>query len=119
MFSCVKLIPRLSRCTLGVDLIAANTINPSIDFYDIRQRGNNMTLPCIYITYLSNATILQAIGAQDTYSMCSDSAGKPPEATGDCISFTIVNLGAGNVAAARPFLSELSGVVKSGITTLM
>jgi len=78
-----------------------------------------MTLPCIYITYLSNATILQAIGAQDTYSMCSDSAGKPPEATGDCISFTIVNLGAGNVAAARPFLSELSGVVKSGITTLM
>jgi len=68
------LTQRLCRCSLAVDDPAGNAIDPSIDSYDIRQRGNDPTqfTPLgTYQAWLSDPAIIKAIGAKGNYTECS------------------------------------------------
>jgi hypothetical protein len=68
------LTPGLCRCSLAVDDPAGNAIDPLIDSYDIRQRGNDSTQLTPLDTYqawLNDPAIMNAIGARGNYTECS------------------------------------------------
>lgn len=73
----------------------------NFDVYDVR----NVAEPSEqYVTYLQTASVVKAIGAQSTYQECPDAPYNKFTTTGD---------------DSRSFLSQLSSVVSSGITTLI
>ncbi|CZR58507.1 related to carboxypeptidase [Phialocephala subalpina] len=74
------------------------------DVYDIRAPSDDPNPPETYVTYLQSSAVMSAIGAQSTYAECPDAPYEKFASTGD---------------DARSFLSTLSTVVQSGITTLI
>ncbi|KAF4230986.1 hypothetical protein CNMCM6805_000509 [Aspergillus fumigatiaffinis] len=74
------------------------------DVYDIRQPRNDPFPPQTYSTYLANADVVKAIGAQTKYQECPDGPYNKFSQTGD---------------NPRSFLSTLSDVVKSGINVIV
>lgn len=74
------------------------------DVYDIRAPSNDPNPPETYATYLTNADVVKAIGAQSTYQECPNAPYQKFSSTGD---------------NSRSFLSQLSDVVKSGVTTVV
>ena len=74
------------------------------DVYDIRAPSNDPNPPETYATYLTNSAVTKAIGAQSTYQECANAPGQKFANTGD---------------NSRSFLSQLSDVVKSGVTTVV
>ncbi|KAF8859724.1 carboxypeptidase-like protein S1 [Acephala macrosclerotiorum] len=74
------------------------------DVYDIRAPSDDPNPPDTYVTYLQSSAVMSAIGAQSTYAECPDAPYEKFTSTGD---------------DARSFLSTLSTVVQSGITTLI
>ena len=53
------------------------------DVYDIQAPSNDPNPPKTYSTYLQNSDVVKAIGAQSTYTECSNSAGNGFSQTGD------------------------------------
>jgi carboxypeptidase C (cathepsin A) len=94
------------------------------DVYDIRAPSNDPNPPKTYSTYISQASVKKAIGAKSTYQECSNAAGRGFSNTGDSTfpfsppppSNPTTNL---SQLDSRSFLSELSTVVQSGVTTLV
>ena len=74
------------------------------DVYDIRAPSNDPNPPETYATYLTRSDVVKAIGAQSTYQECPNAPYQKFAATGD---------------NSRSFLSQLSDVVKSGVTTVV
>ncbi|MCJ1418897.1 hypothetical protein MMC32_005248 [Xylographa parallela] len=74
------------------------------DVYDIREPSNDPYPPETYVTYLQSATVTKAIGAKATYTECPSAPYNKFAATGD---------------DSRSFLSTLSTVVDTGLTTLI
>ena len=114
-----KCLPALQKCTATTGQNSAcesaeNTCYNDIegplsqaadfDIYDIRAPSNDPNPPETYATYLTQSSVTKAIGAQSTYSECSNSADGAFENTGD---------------DSRSFLSTLSGVVSSGLRTVI
>ncbi|KUJ20781.1 carboxypeptidase-like protein S1 [Mollisia scopiformis] len=95
------------NCILNVDNPMGEAADPNstLDWYDIRQHGNNTVPPSTYINYLSDPAIMKAIGAQINYTECPNPAHDLFSSTGD--------------PEARSQLPELSAVVQSGVQTVM
>ena len=74
------------------------------DVYDIRQPSNDAFPPKTYSTYLTDPTVVKAIGARSAYQECPNGPYQKFASTGD---------------NSRPFLSQLSDVVKSGVQTVV
>lgn len=58
---------------------------PDIDSYDIRQPGSSPFPPQTYVEFLSDPSIMKAIGAKINYTSCSDAASDPFDASADGI----------------------------------
>jgi len=114
-----KCLPLLEKCTSvsGSNSACENAANTcyndieeplskvaDFDVYDIREPSNDPYPPETYVTYLQSSAVMSAIGAQSTYAECPDAPYEKLINTGD---------------DARSFLSTLSTVVQSGITTLI
>ncbi|KAF2873505.1 putative carboxypeptidase S1 [Massariosphaeria phaeospora] len=111
-------LPDIQQCAqTGVDLDCQNaesicyyTVERPLynaadyDVYDVRAPSNNPEPPSNYVQYLQRAYVMKAIGAQSTYQECPNAPYNKFALTGD---------------GPRSFLNELSGVVASGITTLI
>ncbi|KAL5366569.1 Alpha/Beta hydrolase protein [Aspergillus floccosus] len=91
-----------SVCYQGIE----GPISSSGDFdvYDIREPSNDPYPPKTYSTYLSNPTVVKAIGARTNYQECPNGPYNKFASTGD---------------NPRSFLSTLSSVVQSGINVLV
>ncbi|KAA6416163.1 MAG: carboxypeptidase S1 [Lasallia pustulata] len=74
------------------------------DVYDIRELSNDPYPPATYTSYLANPSVTKAIGAQSQYTECPSAPYDKFSKTGD---------------DSRSFLSQLSTVVSSGVTTLI
>lgn len=74
------------------------------DVYDIREPSNDPYPPETYVTYLQSSAVVKAIGAKSTYQECPNAPYNKFSTTGD---------------DARSFLSTLSTVVSTGLTTLI
>ncbi|KAF2011208.1 putative carboxypeptidase S1 [Aaosphaeria arxii CBS 175.79] len=74
------------------------------DVYDIRAPSNNPEPPSNYKKYLEDPTVVKAIGAQSSYQECPTAAYNKFTSSGD---------------GPRSFMSQLSSVVSSGVTTLI
>lgn len=74
------------------------------NMYDIRAPSNDPEPPQNYVKYLQSSAVVKAIGAQSTYQECPDAPYNKFTSTGD---------------SPRSFLSQLSEVVSSGVTTLI
>jgi len=74
------------------------------DVYDVREPSNDPYPPATYQSYLTQPSVIKAIGAKSTYQECSNSAGTGFQNTGD---------------NSRSFLPQLSSVVNSGVQTLI
>ena len=74
------------------------------DVYDIRQPSNDPFPPKTYSTYLTDPSVVKAIGAKSKYQECPTGILQMFNNTGD---------------NSRPFLSQLSDVVKSGVQTVV
>ncbi|KAL9103037.1 MAG: hypothetical protein Q9163_001896, partial [Psora crenata] len=74
------------------------------DVYDIRQPSNDPYPPETYATYLTQPSVVQAIGAQSPYTECANEPYQDISSTGD---------------NSRSFLPQLSDVVKSGVQTVV
>ncbi|KAF2190085.1 putative carboxypeptidase S1 [Zopfia rhizophila CBS 207.26] len=72
--------------------------------YDMRKPSNDPEPPQNYVNYLQSSAVVKAIGAQSTYQECPNAPYNKFASTGD---------------NPRSFLSQLSEVVSSGITTLI
>lgn len=70
-------------CILNVDNPMSNAVDPNLDWYDIRQSGNNTTPPSTYINYLSDPAIMKAIGARINYTECPNPVHDQFSSTGD------------------------------------
>ena len=114
-----KCLPALQKCTAITGSNSAcesaeNTCYSDIegplseaanfDVYDIRAPSNDPNPPETYESYLQQSSVTKAIGAQSTYTECSNPADAAFENTGD---------------DSRSFLSTLSGVVASGLRTVI
>ncbi|KAL9124230.1 MAG: hypothetical protein Q9217_006420 [Psora testacea] len=89
--------------------LSAGTSNGGVasydfDVYDIRQPSNDPYPPATYSTYLTQPSVVKAIGAKSTYQECPNGPYQLFASTGD---------------NSRPFLSQLSDVVKSGVQTVV
>ena len=80
------------------------SLSGDFDRYDIRAPSNDTNPPETYVTYLTNPAIAKAIGAKVNYQECANEPAQKFGSTGD---------------NSRSFLSQLSDVVKSGITTVV
>ncbi|KZF22774.1 putative carboxypeptidase S1 [Xylona heveae TC161] len=76
----------------------------NFDVYDIREPSNDPYPPETYVNYLQSSSVVKAIGAQTTYQECPNAPYNKFESTGD---------------DSRSFISQLSDVVSSGVTTLL
>ncbi|OCK87501.1 carboxypeptidase S1, CPD-S1 [Cenococcum geophilum 1.58] len=74
------------------------------DVYDIREPSDDPYPPETYVTYLRSSAVVKAIGAKSTYQECPNAPYNKFSTTGD---------------DARSFLSTLSAVVSTGLTTLI
>ncbi|RKL05286.1 Carboxypeptidase S1 [Fusarium oxysporum] len=74
------------------------------DVYDIRASSNDPFPPATYSTYLTSASVMNAIGAQSDYQECGDDSYNKFIASGD---------------RGRSFLPTLSQVIDSKITVLI
>lgn len=74
------------------------------DVYDIRAPSNDPNPPETYATYLTNSAVVKAIGAKSNYQECPNAPYQKFSSTGD---------------NSRSFLTQLSDVVKSGVTTVV
>ncbi|KAF1994320.1 putative carboxypeptidase S1 [Amniculicola lignicola CBS 123094] len=113
-----KCLPKIQACTssgtnsacTAADTACYNAIEGPLaniaDFnvYDVRARSNDPEPPQNYVTYLTNAAVVKAIGAQSTYQECPNAPYNKFAATGD---------------NPRSFMNQLSAVVASGVTTLI
>lgn len=112
-------LPALQQCsgTTGTVIACQNAVSicnhyiqgplsqvANFDVYDIRAPSVDPNPPATYITYLQRQDVVTAIGAKSTYVECPNAPYIGFSNTGD---------------DARSFLSTLSTVVKSGITTLI
>lgn len=110
------------------------------DVYDIRAPSNDPNPPETYVTYLQSSAVMSAIGAESTYAECPDAPYEKFASTGDGTfqlssspsldhmealyiprdppSLTLYQANLPSIDA-RSFLSTLSTVVQSGITTLI
>ncbi|KAF2468891.1 carboxypeptidase S1 [Lindgomyces ingoldianus] len=86
--------------TIEVPLISA----ADFDVYDIRAPTNDPEPPANYATYLTNTTVTKVIGAQSKYQECPNAPYNKFASTGD---------------GPRSFMTQLSDVVSSGVTTLI
>ena len=110
--------PALTQCqNTGSDTDCVNSVNTcyngiegplsqsgDFDVYDIRAPSNDPSPPQTYTKYLSDPTVVKAIGAKSAYQECPNAPYQKFATTGD---------------NARSFLSQLSDVVKSGVTTVV
>ncbi|KAF2258268.1 putative carboxypeptidase S1 [Lojkania enalia] len=111
-------LPAIQRCTKtgsnrdcqNADNTCYSTIEGPIsstgnwDVYDIRAPSNDPEPPANYVAYLRQSAVTRAIGAQSTYQECPNAPYNKFASTGD---------------NPRSFLSQLSEVVASGVTTLI
>ena len=74
------------------------------DVYDIRAPSNDPNPPETYVSYLQSSAVVKAIGAQSAYQECPNAPYQKFASTGD---------------NSRSFLSQLSDIVKSGVTTVV
>ncbi|KAF2200356.1 putative carboxypeptidase S1 [Delitschia confertaspora ATCC 74209] len=74
------------------------------DVYDIRAPSDDPEPPANYATYLTQSSVIKAIGAKSTYQECPNAPYNKFASTGD---------------NPRSFLDELSEVVSAGITTVI
>ncbi|KAH6666764.1 putative carboxypeptidase S1 [Halenospora varia] len=93
-----------ARAACGVVDDKYSVFYPNLDEYDIRQPASSPFPPQTYMTYLSDPSIMKAIGAKINYTMCSHAAGDAFHADAD-----------GN----RSFLPTLSALIQSGLRTLI
>lgn len=92
------------------------------DVYDIRAPSDDPNPPETYVSYLQSSAVVKAIGAKSTYSECANAPGQKFSSTGDgmpLIPSCLPSLSLMWLVDARSFLSTLSTVVQSGITTLI
>ncbi|KAH8689543.1 putative carboxypeptidase S1 [Talaromyces proteolyticus] len=83
-----------------------SSIQEAADFdpYDVREPSNDPYPPSTYSTYLTDSSVVKAIGAKSTYQECPNGPYNKFSSTGD---------------NSRSFLSQLSSVVQSGIQVLV
>ncbi|KAI9847248.1 MAG: hypothetical protein M1838_000962 [Thelocarpon superellum] len=74
------------------------------DVYDVRAPSNDPNPPETYSSYLSSSSVMKAIGAQSSYTECSNPVGNQFSETGD---------------NSRTYLPALSSVVQSGVRTVV
>jgi carboxypeptidase C (cathepsin A) len=110
--------PALTQCqSTGSNTDCVNSVNTcyngiegplsqsgDFDVYDIRAPSNDPNPPQTYTKYLSDPTVVKAIGAKSAYQECPNAPYQKFATTGD---------------NARSFLAQLSDVVKSGVTTVV
>ena len=101
------------------------------DVYDIREPSDDPYPPSTYNSYLARPSVTKAIGAQSTYSECPSAPYNEFSKTGDSTYLPslplnmqprhrhLTNLISVFFTDSRSFLSELSAVVSSGVTTLI
>ncbi|KAL9110061.1 MAG: hypothetical protein Q9227_005400 [Pyrenula ochraceoflavens] len=70
-----------NTCYNGIEGPLSEAAN--FDVYDIRAPSNDPNPPETYVTYLQSSAVTKAIGAQSTYTECSNSADAKFENTGD------------------------------------
>lgn len=114
-----KCVPALQQCTglTGSDSACANAetvcynaiegpLSQAKDFdvYDVREPSNDPYPPATYSTYLTNPSVVAAIGAKSTYQECPTAPYNKFSNTGD---------------NSRSLLSTLGTVVQSGIRVLL
>ncbi|KAI4165688.1 MAG: hypothetical protein LQ342_000630 [Letrouitia transgressa] len=113
-----KCLPALQSCSSSgtnsacknADSICYNSVEGPLsqtgdfDVYDIRAPSNDPNPPETYVSYLQSSTVTKAIGAKSTYQECPNAPYQQFASTGD---------------NPRSFLSQLSDVVKSGVTTVV
>lgn len=111
-------LPALSQCAAsGSDSDCSNADNAcynavegpvsqdsDFDVYDVRLGSDAVDPPETYADYLGRSDVKSAIGAQSTYTECSNSAGNKFSPTGD---------------NSHSLLPELSDVIQSGIQVLV
>jgi carboxypeptidase C (cathepsin A) len=131
-----KCLPLLQQCssTTGSNSACENADNTcyndiegplsgvaDFDVYDIREPSNDPYPPETYVSYLQSSAVMSAIGAQSTYAECPDAPYEKFASTGDGTSpqSYLVPFEMLTIIDARSFLSTLSTVVQSGITTLI
>ena len=86
--SCTALSGQNSACesaetTCYNDIEGPLSETADFDVYDIRAPSNDPNPPETYATYLQSASVTKAIGAQSTYTECSNPADSKFEGTGD------------------------------------
>ena len=100
----------VNTCYNGIEgPLSADTANGGVasydfDVYDIREPSNDPYPPSTYQTWLQTASVMKAIGAKVKYTECANGPYNAFATTGD---------------NARPFLSQLSDIVKSGVQTVV
>ncbi|KAG8629467.1 hypothetical protein KVT40_003332 [Elsinoe batatas] len=114
-----KCLPALKQCTglTGADSACANAQNVcynaiegplsstgDFDVYDVREPSDDPYPPATYSSYLTNPSVVKAIGAQSTYQECPDGPYQKFSNTGD---------------DSRSLLSTLGTVISSGIRVLL
>lgn len=103
--SCNSLTGENSACenaenTCYNDIEGPLSESADFDVYDVREPSNDPYPPETYATYLTQSSVVKAIGAQSTYQECPNAPYNKFSATGD---------------DSRSLLSTLSTVVQSGI----
>lgn len=68
-------------CQNGIETPITNAADFNV--YDVRHPSNDPNPPTTYTSYLKDANVKRAIGAQTNYQECSNSAGYPFSRTGD------------------------------------
>ncbi|MCJ1475710.1 hypothetical protein MMC13_004373 [Lambiella insularis] len=76
----------------------------NFDVYDVREPSNDPYPPATYSSYLTQASVVKAIGAKSTYQECPSAPYNKFANTGD---------------DSRSFLATLSSVVDTGLTTVI
>ncbi|KAI0768078.1 alpha/beta-hydrolase [Trametes elegans] len=73
-------------CANADDYCITNVLIPAVgdrDSYDLRQNASSLFPPSYYLDLLHNKTILEKIGAEVEFEMCSDAVGNQFARTGD------------------------------------
>jgi carboxypeptidase C (cathepsin A) len=111
-------LPALKQCssTTGSNSACENAENTcydgiegpisegNFDVYDVREPSNDPYPPETYATYLTQSSVVSAIGAKTTYQECPNAPYNKFSSTGD---------------DSRSFMSTLASVVSSGIQVVL
>lgn len=111
-----------ARAACGVVDDKYSVFYPNLDEYDIRQPASSPFPPQTYMTYLSDPSIMKAIGAKINYTMCSHAAGDAFHADADGTYPSACSGQAKTdtpIPGNRSFLPTLSALIQSGLRTLI